>query len=240
MIKSVPLTYYFTFWLINSLMSIGLGIILGYFGGFVLELTLVWRGSPETACFGGSLLAFILTQIAVVRNFFGGRRGHFEYAYKKRINSKEGNGLISREIGMISFPQLFWEELNDFSDYREDVYKRLLTAAEARKDDSLKFHVYMRLSRSSMRHFNFKKGKEWLQMALALRPHDLVANFQMASTLEKERDGEGAIARYESILKLCEIETIELREFIMEQITRVKKNGPAERPPIVGLRYMQF
>jgi hypothetical protein len=67
-----------------------------------------------------------------------------------------------------------------------------------------------------------------------------VANFRLAIAHEKASDGGAAIRLYEKLLKDCHIKSSELRNFIAEQIARVKKHGPTERPPMVGLRYFQF
>jgi len=249
MIPSVPFSFYFLFWIRNSLAAIGLGIILGYFAfgflvftlGPILEST-GWLENCSTLIkfVITPLIALLLTQISIFKHFYGRKRGNFEYAYRERLLSKEGNALIKKEIGEVRFGSLFFEELSDFSTSREDIYKELLKRAQVRGDNAFKFHIYLRMSRSSIKHFNFDKGTEWLTMALALRPNDLVANFRLAIALEKAGDGDGAIKRYGTILSECHIETFELRKFIEDQIDRVNKYGPSERPPLVGLRYFQF
>ncbi len=241
MISSVPISFYFLFWPKNSLMGLGLGIILGALSRLPFGLIApALEGSIVIGPFFVGFLTLFWAQISSVQHFLGRRRGHFEYAYRERLVVKEGNALIRKEIGLIRFAGLFWEELSDFSATREDIYKELLARLEGTGNPGLKFPIYLKMSRSAIKHFNFEKGIEWLEIALALRPNDLVANFRLATSLEKAGDGKGAVNRYKVILKDCHIETFELKKFIEDQIERVEKEGPAKRPPMVGLRYMQF
>jgi hypothetical protein len=238
MIPSIPFRFYFMFWLRNSLAALGLGLILGLFAIYLFELMgLSGRGS---AIIYVSTLALILlfAQLSIFKHFYGKERGKFEYVYRERLISKEGNRLLLKEIGKAKFVRLFIEELSDFSDIREDIYKDLLGRQEI--SDGLRFYICLKMAKSSLRHFNFSKEIEWLKMALALSPDDLVANFRLAAALEQAADGDGAISRYGKISQDCHIETFELKNFIGEQIARVKMYGSSERPPMVGLRYMQF
>jgi len=243
MIPSVPITFYFLFWLRNSLAAFGLGVILGFFAIYFFDLIFKMIGEVDSLTIpfvGTLLLTILLAQIFIFKHFYGRARGNFEYAYKERLISKEGNTVVLKEIGKRRFVELFWEELSDFSDTREDIYRELLVKLDASRNNAQKFPIYMKMSKSAVRHFNFDEGIKWLKMALALRPNDLVANFRLAIALEKAGDGAWAITLYETVLDNCGIESFELKDFIEEQIARVKKNGPAERPPMVGLRYFQF
>ncbi|NWF53642.1 MAG: hypothetical protein HXY45_02470 [Syntrophaceae bacterium] len=214
MIPSVPFSFYFLFWIRNSLAAIGLGIILGHFAFVFLVFTLgpilkstEWLENCSTLIkfLISPFVALLLTQIFIYKHFYGRNRGNFEYAYRERLLSKEGNALIKKEIGEGQFGRLFFEELSDFSHSREDIYKELLKRAQVRGDNALKFCIYLRMARSSIKHFNFAKGTEWLTMALAIRPDDLMANFRLAIALEKGGDGHGAIRRYRTILSVCPI-----------------------------------
>jgi hypothetical protein len=238
MIPSVPFRFYFLFWLRNSLAALGLGLILGFFVIYLFELIGLLGGGSAIIYISNISLTLLFAQISIFRHFYGKERGKFEYVYRERIISKEGNRLLFKEIGMKKFVKLFIEELSEFNDIREDIYKELLGRKEI--SNGPRFYIYLKMAKSALRHLNFSKEIDWLKMALALRPDNLVANFRLAAALEKANDGDGAISGYERILQDCHIETFELKNFIGEQIVRVKKNGPSERPPMVGLRYMQF
>lgn len=73
----IPLTYYIKFWIINTSMALGTGVVLGIFSKFLI-LTI-------------PLIILILYQFFICSYFWGKRRGAFEYTYLERNEERSNN-----------------------------------------------------------------------------------------------------------------------------------------------------
>jgi hypothetical protein len=229
---SIPITFYVRFWLTNSMMAMATGFVIGYMLMGVIPIIM----PPLTV----PVLAFMIYQIAIHRYFWGNGRGNFEYAYRERLVEKKANALVLDVLGLRKFIRLYLDELSAMGMVREEIYEEVLSDKGISKNDDLKFYIYLKVAKSSLKDSSFERELNYLRKAVSIRSNDLVANYRLANSLERVASGQAAVQAYESALRDPAINTTELKEFILDQIKRVETEGPAKKPPMPGLRFMTW
>lgn len=210
---TIPINFYWRYWLINSLMAIATGFAIGLLTPFPHILT---------------LLALLIYQISIYRHFWGKDKGRFEYQYREYIVEQKLKKFIKNFIGT---PEWLW-------DYPDQHLTDLLANPRIQNDLNLQFLTYLKLSQVAFKGYDDEKEVEFLRKAVSIKPIDLIVNYRLGNALERISNALGAIAAYKSALMDPLIGSAELKDFISSQIKRVETKGPSKKPPVPGLRYM--
>lgn len=162
------------------------------------------------------IVAFIIYQIAIFRYFWGKERGNFEYYYREWL-------IKSHKI-----------EIN------QTLYEGLLQNKQRNTSNEHGFFLYLKASEIATKEYDYDNAIQFLRQAVSSKPYDLVANYRLATALERVGDADNAISAYEAAKQDPSIKSPELKEFISNQIERVKTKGPTKKPPMSGLKYMTW
>lgn len=227
----IPKSYYFRFWMKNSVMAITTGFVAGLMLMGVIPFLFPVLIIP--------IFALLIYQYAVNRYFWGKYRGHFEYTYLEWLLRKPINSYVIKILGISNYLRLYLDELSDIGSFREKIYKRLQRKEEIIQNHDLMFCLYLRIAESALKELSFSRETEYLRKAIALHPNDLVANYRLGNSLEKMGDGPSAIGAYEAALR-DPVVTEKLKDLVLAQITRIETSGPTKKPPMLGFRYMSW
>ncbi|MEJ2156909.1 MAG: hypothetical protein P8X96_16350 [Desulfobacteraceae bacterium] len=225
---NIPLTYYFEYWFKNSLLA----LLTGFLITFLIPPLLA-----ALPLFG--LILFLMYQMIIYRHFWGKRRGDFEFSSKENLIKRKINSFIKQQLGIGELIRYKLDHLNSIITYGWDMYHKLARRSE--NQDEI-FHYFLNLIGAdlSRKEGDFKKEREYLINAVLASPDDTVSNFRLAVTFEQEGRSDESVNYYRKALEASSIDTPELKEFIMGQITRVIEKGPAKSPPVPGLRFMSW
>jgi tetratricopeptide (TPR) repeat protein len=224
----IPLSFYIGYWFKNSLMALATGYIIAF---------LIPPIAAVIPYYGPIVL--LSYQVVIYRHFWGKRRGDFEFSSQESLLKKRENSLIRKFLGMGELVRFKLDRLNNIVTYGWDIYKKLLEHSN-NKNKSNSFclnHIAADLSR---KEGDIKKERNYLLNAVASNPDDLISNFRLAVTFEREGRPEESIKYYRRALAASSNSSFELKEFINRQITRVKEKGPKKIPPVPGLRFMSW
>jgi len=162
-----------------------------------------------------------------------------EYERAERHSEEIGDQLIFEAFGEKPLRKLHFEDGYRLVMHAIDICKELLQSEATKTRPDLQYHLLIRLAHSYVKDGQPRKAIENLQAALSIRPNSLIANHMMARVYEKMGKGNEAIAHYELAQ---EDETISstLKAYLVEQIQRIKVNGPREKGPFddTGLMWM--
>jgi tetratricopeptide (TPR) repeat protein len=224
----VPLSFYLGYWFKNSLMALATGYIIAFFIPPIVAVIPYY--GPVV------LLSY---QVVIYRHFWGKRRGDFEFFSKERQIRKQLNSMIRRYLGISEMLRFKLDHLNTIVTYGWDVYKKLLEQSNDRKDI---FNFYLNHIAADLfrKEGDYKKERNFLLNAVSFCPDELITNFRLAVTFEKEGRSEDAIKYYRNALADISNSSIKLEKFIKKQITRVMEKGPKKIPPVPGLRFMSW
>jgi tetratricopeptide (TPR) repeat protein len=71
----IPITYYIRFWLLNTSLAVGTGVVLGILSK-ILVITI-------------PIITLLLSQLFILSYFWGSRRGAFEFSFLERLEMKQ-------------------------------------------------------------------------------------------------------------------------------------------------------
>lgn len=148
--------------------------------------------------------------------------------------------LIKKECGIFSFIRYYLDGLSNVSSYQEDICKTLLKNKNVREDTENLFVLYVKLAILLLKDDNFSKEIEMLKLALGIKQNDLVANYRLAISYERNNSVDDAITHYKRALNDPMINSKILEQFILKQIERVETTGPLKKPPTLGLKYTSW
>lgn len=225
---NIPLTYYFEYWLKNSFMALAAGFLISFL------IPPLFAAFPFLG-----LIIFLIYQVVIFRHFWGKRRGDFEFSSKECLIKKRLNSLIRQYLGIGESIRFKLDQLNNIVTDGWDVYKKLLEVSNNQKK---MYHFYLNhiAADLSRKEGDFRKERNFLITAVSFCPDELITNYRIAVTFEKEGRPEESIEFYRKTLKDSSIDSVELKAFINSQIARVIKKGPKKSPPIPGLRFMSW
>lgn len=224
----IPMTFYLDYWLKNSLLALACGFLITFL------IPPLFAAFPF---FG--LIMFLLYQVIIYRHFFGKRRGDFEFYSKEKRIKREMDSFIKQRIGIIELLRYKMDHLNNIISYGWDVHNKLMELSNGQKERS---HYYQNLIAAdlSRKEGDFRKERKYLLSAISEFPDELVSNFRLAVTFEKEGRSEESVECYRNALETSSVDSPELKNFIISQITRLMEKGPAKSPPVPGLRFMSW
>jgi hypothetical protein len=229
----IPNSFYFSFRLKNSLWAFASGAFVGYL--FLLFLPQD-RYIPGEYILGiiltGGVTGAIIYQFFLPKYFFGKRRGEFEYIYRQTLI----DGRIKKVIDSLTFT--FSDEKSVLNLAPTVVIPLLLKKIEIESDPERKFDFFMSMAWATAKEDQHQKAIEYLQEAIALKRDDLVASVRLGVSWERLGKGEEAIHAYETALQEPSLDSQPLRDFVSEQIERVKADGPQKGTPYRFLKYM--
>ena len=85
---------------------------------------------------------------------------------------------------------------------------------------------------------DYEKENRCLKQAAAIKPGNLVVNCRLANSFEKIGNGNEAVKSYNAALGDPNIWSDNLKNYVTNQIERVKTEGPAKKPSVPRLKYM--
>jgi tetratricopeptide (TPR) repeat protein len=225
---NIPWTYYFEYWLKNSLMALVTGFLISF---------IIPPFFAAVPFFG--LIVVLIYQLVICRHFWGKRRGDFEFSSKESLIRKRLSSLIRQYLGIGEMFRFKLDSLNNIVTYGWDVHKKLLEHSNNEKE---MFHFYLNhiAADLSRKEGDLKKERNYLLNAITSCPDELITNFRLAVTFEREGRSEESIEYYKKALVGLSNSSTELKEFINRQITRVIEKGPKKNPPMPGLRFMSW
>ena len=239
---TVSYSFYLRFWAINSCLAVATGFTLGYIA--LLIISRIFSPSSRIFCIFSlisfPILAFFLYQIFIYKYFWGEYRGHFEYAYRERQIYKDANEIIRKHLDTVTLITVSLDELSVIGSERDDVYEKLLRKKEIDSNKELRFLILMKYANSLKKGGDDEKENRCLKQAAAIKPGNLVVNYRLANSFEKIGNDNEAVKSYNAALGDPNIWSDNLKNYVTNQIERVKTEGPAKKPPIPGLKYMMY
>jgi hypothetical protein len=225
---NIPWTYYFEYWLKNSLMALATGLLITFL------IPPLFAAVPFIG-----LIVVLIYQVVIFRHFWGKRRGDFEFSSKESLIKKRINSLIRQYLGIGELIRFKFDCLNNIVTYGWDVHKKL---SEYQKNDKEPFGFYLNhiAADLSRKEGDLKKERNFLLSAVESCPDELISNFRLAVTFEREGRSEESIKYYRKAFAASSNSSSELKKFINRQITRVIEKGPKKIPPVPGLRFMSW
>jgi len=220
----IPLFYYLGIWINISIMATATGSIVGL-------ILASWVGAIiGTICgvFGG--------QLSIIRNFWGGKRGRFEYEYCKNHALKKAKKALIKAIGWFSCQRLYLSELGEISWSEGEAYKDIIMNSKLENEKI--YFMYIRAADVLTRKRKYEKSINKLEKAIQLYPTALVANFMIAQSFERLGDAEKSILSYKSAAKDPSCNSKYLTKYLNDQVERVQIKGPAKKSPMAGLRHL--
>lgn len=225
---TIPWTFYFEYWLKNSLLSLATGFLISFM------IPPLFAMVPY---FGFFVLLFY--QVVIYRHFWGQKRGDFEFVSKESQIRKQISSLIRRHLGFFVLIRFKLDKLNNIVTDGWDIYKKLTSFEKGQNEDFQFFlcHIAADLSR---KEGDMKNERAYLLRALSFCPNDLITNFRIAVASEREGQAQESIEYYKKALGASAVDSNELKQFITNQITRVETKGPIKCPPMPGLRFLSW
>jgi tetratricopeptide (TPR) repeat protein len=196
------------------------GLILGSYHGVLI--------GTYCGVFGG--------QLAALRNFFGDRRGQFEYEYCRSCALKEAKRALIKTIGWFSCQKLYLSELGEISWSEGEHYERIIKNSTLENKD--RYYMYIRAAYVLTGKRKYENSIANLEKANELYPTALVSNFMIAQSYERLGEAEKAISAYEKAMNDPCTKSIKITKYLNDQIQRVQTKGPSKKPPMGGLRHL--
>ena len=216
-------------------MAIGTGFVVGYFSSVIIVIY-----APPINALIGAVMAFIIYQYASFDRFFGSRRGEFEYEYRIDLAEKIIKKLIFRTFGLWTFIKYFQDQFNALRTLQKDICRNLLKNANIAQDNETLYYIYYKLSNLELREDNFKEEIRILNLAISMKPNDLLANFRLAVCSEMDGLVDDAIKHYKLASNDPYLISNALKKYILSQVERIELKGPKNRPPALGAKYQAW
>ncbi len=226
---TIPLGFYFSFWLRNSALALGSGFLIVYL------IPPLFVFAPWTC-----LIFVMIYQIKIYKYFFGNLRGDFEYVYREAMIEKIIRKAIIKKYGIFVFLRYLSDRLSQIRTFNENFILKLSQENPKGIDDGLEFVIYMKLAELSLKNDDYGKERTYLEKAIEMQPKDLVANFRLAVSFEGAGEAAAAIEHYKAALQDPNLFSDQLKKFITTQISLVETGGPRKRPPTPGLRFLTW
>ena len=162
------------------------------------------------------------------------KRTESEYENAEQLFEETGSQLILDAFGEAALRKLDYNDQNAiFPTKAIDVCREMLQSKESENSANLKFHLMVRFARYYAKDGQPQKSIECLLSALAANPTSLIANCRIATLFERMGKGAEAIIHYE-LAQRDKAVSPSLKNYIAEQIQRVKTCGPREKGPFDG------
>lgn len=142
-----------------------------------------------------------------------------------------------RKYGWIKLFSLWIDEFGYIGLIRDGFYKELLGNETLMKDNDFNFALHLRMAKGFAKGDDIEQEKDYLKVALKMKPENPVALFRVAFSYEKTGEADKAIESYKSLLNTKLADASNFKKFIEKQIERVYTKGPSRRPPNPGLKY---
>jgi hypothetical protein len=109
----VPITHYFYFWFMNSMMAFGMGFVIGYMSSpVIMAIFKIPDDAQLELIFHVSLCFLFIDQIIMPIYFWGKRRGEFEYSFlEKSASNRDTNPGLSIRLKEVK-KELKFADLN--------------------------------------------------------------------------------------------------------------------------------
>lgn len=120
--------------------------------------------------------------------------------------------------------------------YQDGVWTQFLDEAEVRDNLGLRFPMYVMAGKAARKTGDFSKTVGYLKEAIAINPHDAVANFRIAEMCERIGAESKAIDAYE-VSGIGPINSDEIRTVISSKIDRINKEGRRRSSPTPRLKH---
>lgn len=216
-------------------MAIGPGFVVGYFSSVIIVIY-----APPINALIGAVIAFIIYQYASFDRFFGSRRGEFEYEYRIDLAEKIIKKLVFRTFGLWAFIKYFQDQFNALRTLQKDICRNLLKNASIAQNNESLYYIYYKLSNLELREDNFKEEIRMLNLAISMKPNDLLANFRLAVCSEMDGLVDDAIKHYKLASNDPYLISNALKKYILSQVQRIELKGPKNRPPALGAKYQAW
>jgi len=176
---------------------------------------------PPILALAVGIISVLVYQFYVHSYFSGEQRGEFEYLYRQSLI----DGRIKRYVDRLTYNPTICAPL-------------LLKKMETEPDPYRRYEIYMTLAWFAARDEQHQNAIEYLQESLALKNNDLVASFRLGQSWERLGKGAEALQAYEMALHDPSLTSPPLREFVLAQVDRVKKQGPHKGVPYPYFKYL--
>ncbi len=225
----IPVSFYIRFWLLNTCLASATGVVL------ILLLPIY-----SIVGFWSMMIAPCLYQFIMFKIFFGNRRGDFEYEYKLYLTDAHIRSAVLHLYGIRKLTHYILDQTSQLSSASKDIILGVLKGSAYTQDMHLEADIYIKLAELYSKDEDYEKERSFLGKAVEVQPHGLIANFRLAVSFEKSGNAESAIKHYKSALQDPSLTSNQLKEFITSHISRVVVDGPREKPPLPGLRYLTW
>lgn len=224
----VTIYFYLYFWLKITILSLATGLVVG----FVALLPII----GPYGWFIGLVAGILGGQITVANHMLGSKRGRFEFDFREYSAKKNIKRALVNIMGWLSCQRLYLSEFGEISWSQGEYYDAILNNNEI--EDETKYFVFIRAAKVALKNRNYENSIDYLKQAIILRPSALIPNFMLGESLERLGKGEEAITAYRTALESSSVKSDVLKNYISTQIDRIKKRGPAKKPPTPGLRHL--
>ncbi len=225
----IPFIFYFKYWLKNSILALGTGLIIGYFIGMFF---IIIYYPPYLDNFTISLFLFLIfSQILIFQRFWGKQRDCFEYNYDIYLINKSVKLIVLKLYGFTSFFRYSLDNFSNMKLYQEQICKKLLNTKSVYNNDYYLFLIYIKLAIIYRRNDDYPQEMKFLLLAIKVKPDNFVANYKLAVFHERKGSADNAINHYKAALNDPNINTAIFNDFIISQIDRVNIKGTMAKPP---------
>lgn len=210
----------------------------------IILYTTKWIGFPVSTstfiivCFIFLIVCLsFLAPIISSRSIFTGRDFPEFDRFVRRFDDAGGK-LIDDAFGHKTYARLYNEEISQMQWDAIEICRDLLGQKESRENEDLQFHLRIKHARFLIKEERYRDAIKELNIALSIRPTDLIANFLAAESHERLGEGEAATMHYIAALEDPASVSRGIRETVESQISRVQNNGPRIAGPQAGFRFM--
>ena len=218
-------------------------------GAAVLYASVFYLVSRYFGYSGGFASVYVLIMgaisVLILLPFFRSKlwrreKSHFsEYDKLEENFEKTANDEIINKLGEGMYTKLYTEDLYRAVIDGISICQELLSRDEVRKDDNLKFYIYVRIASYFVKDEQYNKAVHYLKEALSLKPDHFLVNLKLAEVHEWGGAGTDAIRCYETALATSTNVSTDFKAYIRSQIARVKIQGPRKRLPRVGFTHLR-
>jgi tetratricopeptide (TPR) repeat protein len=184
----------------------------------------------------GAFCGVLGGQLASIRNFWGDKRGQFEYEYCESHTLRKAKKILIKAIGWFSCQRLYLSELGEISWSEGEQYKDIIKKINVEDED--KYYIYIRAGYVLKTKRKYENSIVKLEKAIEIHPATLVPTFMIAQSFERLGEAEKAILAYKTALEDSYCKSNNIREYLNDQIQRVQIKGPSKKSPMSGLRHL--
>jgi tetratricopeptide (TPR) repeat protein len=227
----VPYKYYIQFWIGNSVLAFGTGLVMGMFASALIS-------SFAPLYFGG--LALLLWQVQVCRYFWGDRQRAFQHAHQDYLVRRSIRKMMATKLGKRQAFNLSSGFMSRNGADLKDTCKRLLNEAREKGESVALNLLHLKLAELYLKEDLYELEVEHLKEAVASRPNKYIGHFRLGAALERQGDARGAAEQYEKASRSAGDNLPRLEAYALEQIDRIKRKGPRKKGYMTGLRYLPW